>query len=115
MSLVSSTTRARTRRLRIGPINQGRTGTLSNWKDLACAEASRKAIFSAQLAQAGMTGPNQVFEGTLGPINRGSASSLSAGGSWSAVCQGRLPCVLSGELRVTKGLRAGHFILQNAL
>jgi len=26
-------------------INQGRVGTLSNWKDFACAEASRKAIF----------------------------------------------------------------------
>ena len=38
-------------------INQGRVGTLSNWKSYACAEASRKAIFSAQLAQAGMTGP----------------------------------------------------------
>ena len=47
-------------------INQGRVGTLSNWKDFACAEASRKAIFSAQLAQAGMTGPSQVFEGPLG-------------------------------------------------
>jgi 2-methylcitrate dehydratase len=47
-------------------INQGRVGTLSNWKDFACAEASRKAIFSAQLAQAGMTGPAQVFEGRLG-------------------------------------------------
>jgi 2-methylcitrate dehydratase len=47
-------------------INQGRIGTLSNWKDYACAEASRKAIFAAQLAQAGMTGPSQVFEGPLG-------------------------------------------------
>src|SRR5262249_10940121 len=47
-------------------INQGRGGTLSNWKHFACAEASRKAIFSAQLAQAGMTGPSQVFEGPLG-------------------------------------------------
>ena len=28
-------------------INQGRVGTLSNWKDFASAEASRKAIFSA--------------------------------------------------------------------
>src|SRR5262249_12783223 len=50
-------------------INQGRIGTLSNWKDFACAEASRKAIFSAQLAQAGMTGPSQVFEGPLGFFN----------------------------------------------
>jgi 2-methylcitrate dehydratase len=47
-------------------INQGRVGTLSNWKDFASAEASRKAIFSAQLAQAGMTGPSRVFEGPQG-------------------------------------------------
>ncbi|HEY2677776.1 MAG TPA: MmgE/PrpD family protein [Steroidobacteraceae bacterium] len=47
-------------------INQGRVGTLSNWKDYATAEAARKAIFSAQLAQAGMTGPAQIFEGPSG-------------------------------------------------
>ncbi len=47
-------------------INQGRVGTLSNWKDFASAEASRKATFSAQLAQAGMTGPDRVFEGPAG-------------------------------------------------
>jgi 2-methylcitrate dehydratase len=47
-------------------INQGRVGTLSNWKDYATAEASRKAIFSAQLAHAGMTGPQQIFEGPSG-------------------------------------------------
>src|SRR6266446_2069110 len=50
-------------------INQGRVGTLSNWKDFAAAESSRKAIFSAQLAQAGMTGPVQVFEGRSGFFN----------------------------------------------
>jgi 2-methylcitrate dehydratase len=50
-------------------INQGRTGTLSNWKDFASAEASRKAIFAAQLAQAGMTGPSRVFEGPSGFFN----------------------------------------------
>ena len=47
-------------------INQGRVGTLSNWKDFATAESSRKAMFSARLAQAGMTGPDQVFEGPAG-------------------------------------------------
>jgi 2-methylcitrate dehydratase len=50
-------------------INQGRVGTLSNWKDFAAAEASRKAVFIAELAQAGMTGPTQVFEGRLGFFN----------------------------------------------
>jgi 2-methylcitrate dehydratase len=50
-------------------INQGRVGTLSNWKDFATAEASRKAIFSLELAQAGMTGPVNVFEGPSGFFN----------------------------------------------
>ena len=49
--------------------NQTRRGTLSNWKACASAEACRKAIFAAQLAQAGMTGPNQVFEGREGFFN----------------------------------------------
>ena len=50
-------------------LNQGRVGTLSNWKAYAAAEACRKAIFSAQLAQAGMTGPHQVYEGPNGFFN----------------------------------------------
>jgi len=50
-------------------IRQGRTDTLSNWKAFAAADASRKAIFSAQLAQSGMTGPSNVFEGRLGFFN----------------------------------------------
>jgi 2-methylcitrate dehydratase len=50
-------------------INQGRVGNLSNWKAFASAEACRKAIFAAQLAQAGMTGPDPVFEGRDGFFN----------------------------------------------
>jgi 2-methylcitrate dehydratase len=50
-------------------IRQGRADTLSNWKAFAAADASRKAIFSAQLAQDGMTGPDHVFEGRLGFFN----------------------------------------------
>jgi len=50
-------------------LNQGRVGTLSNWKNYATAEASRKAVFSATLAQAGMSGPREVFEGRDGWAN----------------------------------------------
>jgi 2-methylcitrate dehydratase len=50
-------------------IRQGRVDTLSNWKAFAAADASRKAIFAAQLAQSGMTGPSNVFEGRLGFFN----------------------------------------------
>jgi 2-methylcitrate dehydratase len=45
---------------------QGRSDALSNWKAYAAADACRKAIFSVQLAKAGMTGPNNVFEGSYG-------------------------------------------------
>jgi 2-methylcitrate dehydratase len=45
---------------------QGRADELSNWKAFAAADACRKAIFAAQLAQQGMTGPGQVFEGRYG-------------------------------------------------
>ena len=45
---------------------QGRADALSNWKAFAAADACRKAIFSVQLAQNGMTGPNNVFEGSYG-------------------------------------------------
>jgi len=45
---------------------QGRSDTLSNWKAFAAADACRKAIFSLQLAQNGMTGPSNVFEGRYG-------------------------------------------------
>jgi 2-methylcitrate dehydratase len=47
-------------------IRQGRADTLSNWKAFAAADACRKAIFSVQLAQNGMTGPSNVFEGRYG-------------------------------------------------
>jgi 2-methylcitrate dehydratase len=51
-------------------LNQTRAGTLSNWKACSAAQASRNAIFAVELAQNGMTGPNQVFEGPEGFFNR---------------------------------------------
>jgi 2-methylcitrate dehydratase len=50
-------------------LRQTRRGTLSNWKACSCAEACRNAVFAAQLAQAGMTAPAQVFEGSEGFFN----------------------------------------------
>ena len=50
-------------------LRQTRRGTLSNWKACSCAETLRNAVFCAQLAQAGMTGPAQVFEGVDGFFN----------------------------------------------
>lgn len=47
-------------------VNQTRLQVLSNWKGLADAEAGRNAIFAAQLAKAGLTGPAPAFEGNAG-------------------------------------------------
>jgi 2-methylcitrate dehydratase len=45
---------------------QARRGNLSSWKGCAGANASRNAVFAAQLAQEGFTGPQAVFEGVGG-------------------------------------------------
>jgi len=43
-----------------------RTGELSMWKGCATAGAARAAVFAAQLARDGMTGPDAPFEGSRG-------------------------------------------------
>lgn len=45
---------------------QTRIGNVSMWKGCAYANASRNALFFAQMAQRGMTGPDPVFEGRGG-------------------------------------------------
>src|SRR5438309_12131090 len=48
------------------PLALTRVGVLSDWKGLAAAESGRNAVFAAQLARAGLTGPAPIFEGTSG-------------------------------------------------
>lgn len=48
------------------PMLQTRAQHLSDWKGLANAQATRDAVFAAQLAQQGVTGPAPIFEGTFG-------------------------------------------------
>ncbi|HEX7325040.1 MAG TPA: MmgE/PrpD family protein [Rhodanobacteraceae bacterium] len=43
-----------------------RTGDLSNWKGLAYPQVAKEGTFAALLAHAGITGPQQVFEGNKG-------------------------------------------------
>ena len=47
-------------------MRQVRSGALSDWKGCSAANAARNAVFAAQLAGHGMTGPSPVFEGTAG-------------------------------------------------
>jgi 2-methylcitrate dehydratase len=48
------------------PLGVTRVGELSMWKGCATASATRAAVFAAQLAQHGMTGPAEPFEGRRG-------------------------------------------------
>src|SRR5438552_1220438 len=45
---------------------QARVGELSHWKGVAFANAARHGVYSALLAQGGMTGPGPIFEGQMG-------------------------------------------------
>ena len=52
------------------PLRQTRAGELSMWKGCATAAAIRGGVFAAQLAQLGMTGPDEPFEGKDGLFSR---------------------------------------------
>ena len=47
-------------------LHQTRIGTVSMWKGCAFANASRNAVFAAQLAEKGLTGPADIFDGREG-------------------------------------------------
>ncbi len=51
-------------------LNQTRTGTLSMWKGMAGPQGARGGVFAAYLARAGMTGPDDIFEGKFGFWNQ---------------------------------------------
>lgn len=66
-------------------VGQVRRGALSHWKGCAVANAGRNAVFSAQLAAKGMTGPDLPFEGVQGYFKATGASfelpPLASGGA----------------------------------
>jgi 2-methylcitrate dehydratase len=50
-------------------LGQTRHGELSNWKGFAGPNGSRNGLFAAYLAQAGVSGPEDPFEGKTGLMN----------------------------------------------
>jgi 2-methylcitrate dehydratase len=52
------------------PLRVNRTGLLSMWKGSATASAMHSAIFAVRLAQHGMTGPDEPFEGKTGVFDQ---------------------------------------------
>ena len=51
-------------------MRQTRAGELSMWKGAAAANAGRNALFAILLAEAGMTGPGEPFEGEMGFVRQ---------------------------------------------
>ncbi|MEK3936028.1 MmgE/PrpD family protein [Sporosarcina sp. FSL W7-1349] len=49
-----------------GAMRQTRNGEISMWKAAAAANAARNAVFALRLAEVGMKGPFEPFEGTMG-------------------------------------------------
>ena len=51
-------------------MRQTRVGGLSMWKGAAAANAARNAVFATLLAEGGMTGPAQAFDGEMGFVRQ---------------------------------------------
>ena len=72
------------------PVRQTRVGELSMWKGCATAGAARNGVFAALLAQKGMTGPPEPFEGR--------------DGIWEQV---------TGPFEITIPTQADRFVIEN--
>lgn len=51
-------------------LRQARAGKLSEWKGIAFSNASRNAVFAAELAKENVQGPAPIFEGKFGFFNQ---------------------------------------------
>jgi len=63
-------------------MRQTRVGQLSMWKGCAFANAARQGVFAATLAAAGLTGPEEIFEGPMGFFRQVSGPMELAVESW---------------------------------
>jgi 2-methylcitrate dehydratase len=74
-------------------LRQTRNGMLSHWKGCATADAARKALFAADLASRGVTGPSEIFEGRQGLCSVLGPFEWASPGNWAAmgtVCETHL-------------------------
>ena len=58
------------------PLRQVRIGKLSMWKAMSVAKSSFDAVLAARLANGGITGPTDVFEGSKGFFNQVTGTSV---------------------------------------
>jgi 2-methylcitrate dehydratase len=74
------------------PLRASRSGELSHYKGVATAVSTRQAVFSCQLAECGLTGPSDPFEGRHGFIEvmegKAGPMNLEPFGEWKVVQSG---------------------------
>lgn len=74
------------------PLRASRAGELSHYKGVATAASTRQAVFACQLAEQGLTGPSDPFEGRHGfiEIMEGKAGpmNLEPFGEWAVLRSG---------------------------
>jgi 2-methylcitrate dehydratase len=74
------------------PLRASRAGELSHYKGVATAASARQAVFGCQLAEQGLTGPSDPFEGRHGfiEIMEGKAGpmNLETFGEWAVLRSG---------------------------
>ena len=88
-------------------LRETRKGELSVWKGLAGPNSSRAGFLAAQLAQAGITGPDAPFEGAAGfmkqlnvPFKLGKLGGSGTAFKVEGICLKYLPVVYSIQLPV---------------
>jgi 2-methylcitrate dehydratase len=74
------------------PLRASRSGELSHYKGVATAVSTRQAIFACQLAEHGLTGPSDPFEGRHGFIEvmegKAGLMNLEPFGEWAVLRSG---------------------------
>ena len=93
------------------PLRASRSGELSHFKGVATAVSTRQAVFCAQLAENGLTGPSAPFEGRHGfiEIMEGKAGpmKLEPFGEWAVLRSGLkyFPATANSQIGVWAALK----------
>lgn len=93
------------------PLRASRAGELSHYKGVATAASTRQAVFACQLAEHGLTGPSDPFEGRHGFIEvmegKAGPMNLQPFGEWSVLRSGLkyFPATANSQIGIWAALK----------
>lgn len=93
------------------PLRASRAGELSHYKGVATATSTRQAVFACQLAEHGLTGPSDPFEGRHGFIEvmegKAGPMNLEPFGEWAVLRAGLkyFPATANSQIGVWAALK----------